>query len=59
MKRIACSLLLCLIASFTACSAAAQETVALGVPSFGSLAGGPDAVNLANLNVHSGFHDHE
>jgi hypothetical protein len=55
MKLIANLLLALLLVSFTARSAAAQTTVALGTPAFGSFAGGPDTLNLANLNVHWNF----
>jgi RHS repeat-associated protein len=30
--------------------------VATGTPAFGSFAGGPDVVNLGNLNTHNSFH---
>lgn len=36
--------------SLLACAASAQ--VITGTPSFGSFGGGPDQINLANLNVH-------
>lgn len=41
----------CLI-SFLAASETAYSQVQTGLPPFGSFGGGPDAINLANLNAH-------
>ena len=41
---------LLLIAAFATSPASAQ--VATGTPPFGSFGGGPDVINLANLNAH-------
>src|SRR5579875_1452419 len=37
---------------FFVASATASAQVKLGTPTFGSFSGGPDVVDLANLNVH-------
>lgn len=37
---------------FLAAPAAASAQVKLGTPTFGSFSGGPDVVDLANLNIH-------
>src|SRR5579859_1361251 len=47
------AVLICLMAFFSGIGAQAQ--VATGTPPFGSFAGGPDVINLADINVHWGF----
>jgi RHS repeat-associated protein len=53
MTRTRCQLSLVLILAVLVSSAVAQ--VATGTPPFGSLEGGPDIVNLGNLNVHMAY----
>jgi len=48
-------MVLAIFASLTANVGLGQGTVALGTPAFGSFAGGPDVVNIGNLNVHWNF----
>ena len=55
MKRSIGWMVLAIFVSLTANYGLGQSTVALGTPAFGSFAGGSDAVNLANLNVHWNF----
>jgi RHS repeat-associated protein len=51
MIRPLCSFFLLIVLGFTAASAFAQGPTT-GTPPFGSFGGGPDIVNLANLNTH-------
>jgi RHS repeat-associated protein len=48
MKGVSLSIALCVFL----CASLASAQVATGIPPFGSFQGGPDVVNLANLNVH-------
>jgi RHS repeat-associated protein len=45
-----CLLSFCLL--FLARTISAQQTPATGIPPFGSFGGGPEAINLSNLNIH-------
>lgn len=50
MTRNFCCLFVLSTLAFTSCPASAQVTT--GTPPFGSYGGGPDVINLANLNSH-------
>src|SRR5438477_4168626 len=54
MRRILQSLKV-LVAVVALLPAMASSQVATGTPPFGSFAGGPDVINLANINAHWGF----
>lgn len=47
--------IVCAFAIVLACAASARAQVATGLPPYGSLSGGPDIVDNANLNVHLNF----
>jgi len=50
MMPMRCFLYLLIVLTLTASTSSAQ--VATGTPPFGSFGGGPDVINLANLNSH-------
>jgi len=52
MTRIDRSLCLAIVLILAAGLASAQTPPAAGTPPFGSFGGGPDVINLANLNAH-------
>jgi RHS repeat-associated protein len=52
MSRTSRSLFFLIVLAITAGIASAQTPPATGTPAFGSFAGGPDVINLANLNDH-------
>ncbi|MGD0098247.1 MAG: RHS repeat-associated core domain-containing protein [Terracidiphilus sp.] len=55
MKRIFFSLGIIVLLFASAQAGLSQQVAVLGTPAFGSFAGGPDVVNLGNLNVHWNF----
>src|SRR6266852_291472 len=50
MIRTLCSFFILIVLGLTVPSASAQ--VVTGTPPFGSFGGGPDVINLGNLNAH-------
>src|SRR5260370_18821910 len=50
-----CAVLICSIAFIFIGAIHAQAQVVTGTPAFGSFAGGPDVINLANMNDHWDF----
>ena len=54
MRRILQSLMV-LVVVVALLPAMASSQVATGTPPFGSFAGGPETINLADLNSHWGF----